>query len=268
MFSVELVGLPGAGKSTIAIELAKQINRGGRKLCYTSDEAFYLASKLHTDKLYRILLTISPKFISRFLAKKIHGRTIYQGDKSVDFLLRHYGCMKTIFNGQIFNEMSYCDKHTVISGVLHAGAIYEAICSNEAFDKVVLFDEGFIQSSLVMGSPGDLRYDINELIQYVNYIPLPNLIIYLKSNVDTCCERMLKREKGITKRLRKLDRQQLATSLSIMDAIIHQLIGFFAEKNVAIVEVDSGESLNDTVLAISDSILPFINRFCQEKKTT
>lgn len=260
MFTIELMGLPGSGKSTIIPKLTKKLNKQEKRIFYTVDQAFLMASRLYTDHPFRIVLNKIPNFMAQFFLKKLFNRTIFQSEKKDEFILKYSEAIDFVFKRNKFQSMDYKDKKFVISGLLDAGSLYEAIKTINNFNGVVLFDQGFVQCSLIIGSPADSAFDIDELKQYLEFFPIPDLVIYIKADIETCYHRMANRRKGLTFRLDGIEKEKVLESLETLNYVFDQLGEFLKNKGVPIFSVSSMNTLESTILKIEDVLLPSIEQ--------
>jgi deoxyadenosine/deoxycytidine kinase len=258
VFVVELVGLPGVGKSSISKALAERITTEAELPSLTSQDAYLYAFRRHSDRMCRLLLTLAPYVVARRLLTTFQRRTIFQHEQDVEFLLNHFGLVNALFDSPAFQNMPCAERRFIVKGVLQGGSMYQSLRSLEHYDKVVVFDEGFVQASLATSSPGDLLFDSEVSLAFLSHAPRPDLLIYLRADIDTCVRRMLARPKGIPHRLRQLEMPRLRESLRLMDESLTAVVTALSSAGVRTVELASQQSIGKTVDTVIGGIAPVL----------
>lgn len=258
MFAIELVGLPGVGKSTIAKPLAQRLSARLGRPVMTADTAFLDASRKRGDGVYRAVLRMSPDFVARRIVGVFSKRTLFRFDGLVEFLTKHHALLAHTCAGRAFQTMSQHDRHIVVSGLLSGGSFYQSIQSAGDLDRIVIFDEGFIQLSLIMSSPAELNFDADAAVGFIDHAPMPNLVVHLTSQIDTCVGRMRGRPKGVTRRMRRLDERSLRESLRLTEGAISTVVRFVPSRGCPVVQVESAGTIAETIDAVADAVCPVL----------
>lgn len=249
MLHVEFIGIPGAGKSTIRSTLLKELKRDNRQRYLGAEEAFLLVARRRIDKVYRVILNFLPDDMGVKFIKRILNRSRMQFEAQNDFLA-HYGeALKILFASQEFKTLSYDDRKIVISGFLEIVSIYQAISEDIDDSTVVLFDEGFVQKSMMFISHKEYCYRKNDnALEYLRHIPLPDLTVYIKTNPVSSNKRMMIRSKGLTKRLNKVDCDAVAQFLVNAEAHLEDVVALLnKEGKTTVLEIINDNSLDEIV---------------------
>jgi deoxyadenosine/deoxycytidine kinase len=223
----------------------------------TSEEAFLYVSKRKMDIVYRILLNILPHSIGLKLLNKLMGRSLMQFQSQSRFLARHAKSIESFISSAEFDDLSIEDRAIVIGGFIMAGSTYECMANGNIPDNsVVFFDEGFLQKSLMFTSQiTNKSADRCELHSYLDSIPLPDLIVYIKADIATCYERMVARPKGLTGRLESSDKHSIMKFLNTIDDHLQNVIIWLQKnKNVDLIEIENDRLLESVMSNLEQRI--------------
>ncbi|MSM38719.1 MAG: hypothetical protein GJT30_03735 [Geobacter sp.] len=213
MHSIEFVGIPGVGKSTLSQGVVKYIYGKSRNSILTSEKALFYAAKENCDISLRRILRILPQAIGYRLFNTVGGRTYWQQEYILDFILENHCLLKTILDSSIKNILSYAEQKAVINAFLHAGGLQLCLEKSSRLDDWILFDEGILQKSMMFVSPNGL-VNKEELVQYLSLLTLPDVVVCLHIDSDKCLQRMNGRTKGYTSRLKNQSKEQVDAFLN------------------------------------------------------
>lgn len=208
MHSIEFVGVPGVGKSTLALGVMKYLRGKSYNSILTSETALFYAAKENCDKSLRRILRILPQSIGFRLFNIVGGRTYWQQECILDFIIDHQDLLHTIFDSSIKNNLSFAEQKAVINAFLHAGGLQACLEKSFRHDDWTLFDEGILQKSMMFVSPYGL-VEREVLVQYLSSLTLPDIVVSLQIDSDTCLQRMNGRSKGFTSRLKNCSKDHV-----------------------------------------------------------
>lgn len=257
MIHGEFIGIPGSGKSTIRDRVVQASAKGqSGSVCIGSDEAFLRAAKEKIDRPYRWILNFVNKETGKKILARIGTRSYFEFRAQNKFLSLYGKALSAFLGSSRFERMSNEDRETVIGGLLSAGSRYMAIKEGPDYDGLVLFDEGLIQKTMMFVS--DIENPLNEttsLEDYLNYIPSPNLIVYITADINRCVERMGGRSKGLTRRLRKTEPQNIVRFLKNADLYMKNLVEKIEKKGeTKILKFNNNGSENEIVKSLLASL--------------
>ena len=212
---VEFLGLPGVGKSTLRRNLLKQLHRIDKEIYLSTEEAFLKVSRLHIDNIYRRPLNYLPHYLALKVSNKLMNRSLMQFAAQNRFLADKGKALEAYFTSNAYCNMSLKDRANVIGSFLEMGSLWQSIDGRLPGESVVFYEEGFVQKSFMFvdQSNGSL-IEKEKLCCYLENIPLPDVVIYVTANIETCQTRMMGRPDGLTERLKSADKNEVATFLS------------------------------------------------------
>ena len=132
--------------------------------------------------------------------------------------------------------------------------MFECINGQLPEHTVVLFEEGFIQKSLMFKSQLSSK-DESRLFSYLNNVPCPHTIIYIKTDLEVCYERMMLRSKGLTNRFKNTDERGVLKALKTSDAYIQKIASWMTKnKNVHVIEVNNNQDVEKVVVELEKKL--------------
>ncbi len=255
---IEFIALPGAGKSTIRNLLIKQFQQERHDQWITVEEAFYLAAKKNIDAHIRLPLKITPAKIALRLGNKIENRSQWQQQAQNCFLAKHGMALSFFLTSYAFQHSSVIDRQKGIHAFLRTGSLYQCIKQQEFSKQNIIFDEGMIQKS-IMFIPTQVELnqqeDSSNISGYLNSVPKPDVVIFIKTSIENSLQRMHSRPDGLTERLQSRDEKQILSFLSRgMDHFEKTVTFLQAESDVKIITVENNFSLDVAVKSIMSEL--------------
>lgn len=258
MIHVELLGIPGTGKTTIRNNLVAELQHAVSRDGYlTSEEAFLLVGKKKIDIFYRIFLNILPKNVALKLTEKILNRSLLQFFSQNRFIADYPQTLKTYFYSQAYLDLSSDDRFGIVNSFFENASVYKVLEDN--FDKIsmVFFDEGFLQKiSLFSSIKKNDSTNFADCLRYLQSIPLPNILIFLKHDISSCYNRMLERSKGLPDRLKRKRKSLIYENLVTSEAFFQKVFKWLSENTkIMIITVEDNLSLSDTTAQLQIKIV-------------
>jgi len=244
---VEFIGLPGVGKSTIRRDLLNHLHGIDKKRYLSTEEAFLQVSRLHIDNIYRRPLNYLPHYMALRVSNKLMNRSLMQFEAQNRFLADKGKALEAYFTSNTYSNMSLNDRANVIGSFLEMGSLWQSIDGRLIEEVVVFFEEGFVQKSFMFvdQSNGSL-IEKEKLCRYLENIPLPDLVIYVTANVETCQRRMMDRPDGLTERLKSADKNTVENFLSTAQNHLKFVAEWLGQNcKQRIIEVNSEKGLEE-----------------------
>ena len=212
---VEFLGLPGVGKTTLRKDLLERLSNGGGVKYLSSDEAFLQVARKYADNVFRKPLNILPHFLARKFADKLQNRTLMQFEAQNRFLASSGKALEAFLRSDAFSNMSLNDRRLVIGSFLETGSLVTCIEGHLERESMVFFEEGLVQKSIMfVDHANDSSIDKDNVYAYLENIPLPDLVVYITADLETCKHRMISRPDGLTQRLKTADDEKIGRFLT------------------------------------------------------
>ena len=218
MKTIEFIALPGAGKSTIQKLLIKQLQDTNNPQWLTANEAFYQAARKNIDIHLRLFLKLTPPSFAIKLIEKINNRSQWQQEAQCTFLAKYGKALAVFLSSEAYHFSSNADRQKVILAFLQVVSQQQCIQDHGFIDKNILYDEGLIQKSIMFipanGKGKDNWSDSGNINEYLKCIPKPDILIFIKTSVETSLKRMYSRPTGLTQRLKSQNKNEICTFLT------------------------------------------------------
>ena len=252
MQSIEFIGIPGSGKSTLCNHLIRD-----DKFIYSTDlvlKKYYYRINPIINTIYYLLL--KNRSIKNFLKRNFHHR---EGGKQISlFHEKNRLFFKHINESKSFIQQSEEDKNIILL-LLNKFIIEYQYCHSASNKKVVIFEEGFMHKALSLFNGINNNNDsdkiesacINDITKYLDLVPNPEILCIINISIDKSFHRLKKR--GMTKRLKFTNDNVIKDYLSKSQTLISIIKENKIKSNCKIIELEN-----------NNDIQSFINQF--EKK--
>jgi thymidylate kinase len=242
----EFIGLPGSGKTTVRNVLKRRFLKNDHRIVFC-EEAYYLALReMADDPITKGLLAVLPqavaaKYLPSLLIKSnglITSQSRFLADKAELLTL--------LTQNASFRNLPMENRTEVIEFFLRTVIQFQTIETSRRGDRLVLFDdEAFVQRSasiFVLGPEADFNAERGNIERYFEIAPLPDILFHVKCDTATCLQRMKRRRRGLSKRLRGMEDERIERFLNRFNDYYRFLIDILKNRNVKIVGVDGNHS--------------------------
>jgi hypothetical protein len=165
------------------------------------------------------------------------------------FLARWGKPLGIFLTSPVFDKMAIDDREIRMSVFLNTGAIFECINNSIPKNRVVIFDELFVQKSFIFISHLiECNTKESGLYSYLEQIPLSDIVIHIKADINTCYERMLSRERGVIRILKGLGKEDILDFLKTADENMKNIVHWLKyKKNIISLEIKNENELDMTI---------------------
>jgi hypothetical protein len=221
------------------------------------EEGFLSVARKKMDKIYRFALRIMPDFMALKICKAMKNRSLMQFEAQNRFLAKHGKSLVSYFLSTQYDCMTIREKEITISGFLELGAFYECIESELEGKEIIFYEEGLVQKTFMFLETGGIKGEYyRHLFSYLSNIPLPDLIIYVKTNVNLCHKRMVGRPEGLTDRLKKCSREEIINFLERGETHFQKMADWLNKNSkVRLIEVNNNEDMKKVVHYVKNEII-------------
>ena len=257
MRHIEFMGLPGAGKSVIKDSLLHRAKKRGLRIYCMEEALLYSYEKLNCSPLLTNLFKIFPKFIARRIITPVFRRSKCKFQTQSRFLIEQGEVLRLFMNSKNFGDKSSREKELVVSWFLEVASIYQMVNEQVKVGTPVILDEGFMQISMSLFlSPSNMKrdYDNKDVVDYLDRIPIPDLLVYVETDISECIKRMESRPRGLTQRLRMAEHGRKEMFLSLCQKHFDEIAKWMEINNRAIIRIDNNVLLENTVQRLLEEL--------------
>jgi len=227
---VEFLGLPGAGKTTVANKLKAQLKEKGFKV--------YSARSLFRHKVCDIMNLSRPCRLQFKLESLSRNRVQYLTKTLRNSLFSSFAskyseyvrlCKNLIYSLNVENNY----KRLLIRWLKEEGAgweLFNRICSDNV---IYLNDEGFLHRAI------SYFVDIDplsvELLKYIELAPKSNFLFYVKTPPGVALERLKKRNDHVYWHFDKMYGNNIETKYNSLDFLQDRISDLVAHKLIVVI---------------------------------
>ncbi len=229
---VELIGVPGSGKTTVARLLGGELEEGGLVPLTLPDAGRTLARR----SLAGALIPDPPSLWGDRLAWKLFE--VERLVRGIWFLLARPRFATQLLVQQLRRPSgARARRRRVVHWWIRTAGARSLMLSRQLDNEVVLLDEGLCHRVVQLFSSADEVPDERMVSEYVSSVPLPDVLVHVVAPVDVAFERVL--ERGVWERLADEEPSRLRGFLSSSAAAITQLLDAVDGLEVQVIEVDN-----------------------------
>ena len=261
MFHVEFMGVPGAGKSTLKGRALKVLKQKGHKVYGVEDLLLSAMKRRRDDKFCPVILGILPKNMAKKYIYGIFRTSWSQFYAQGRFAIEQRESLLAFLSSDKYKKVksiSSDEKALAISSALEAASKYQIMGEETDHNDIVVFDIGFIHTSMSLFiSPrvSSEKIDQESMMDYLESIPIPDLVIWVETDVMECQRRILCRSSGRPLRLIGIDEDQMLFFLSTCHQQFEKISSWLKNKRKIVVRIKNDIPLEQAVDQLSEKII-------------
>ncbi len=210
-------------------------------------------------RLFRIVFPLSLKVIPGGLKK--YDASFFAGmtGLSTKMLLRYESKYPDSMKTMIKHLKSYTSekqRYSKVSNMIILNAEKYMIIDKYFFDDPVIITAGFVQLTASVFVPPNPKKDFLEedIQEYIEKIPCPDKVVFLKSSPETCLKRMKKRSKGYPYTYHELTEKNMLKRLKDCNACFEVAVEHLNSMEVDVIEIDAEKPVKEIIEDIESKV--------------
>lgn len=230
---VELIGVPGAGKTTTAAELVSMLRRRGVDAATIVDAARPRASMTMPGRMLGIIGSVR---LRRLLLWQVFYVTSLL---SAPRMLRSRPALLRHAVGTLARRPFHVARlrRVLVSFVQLAGR-YSLLTRAPCVTQVLVLDDGFLHRSVHIHAFPDREPDDSLVRSYVELVPEPDVVVFARADRELCERRVY--ERGVWDHARHLTRGQIERYLANSERVANLAVRHAEERGWHVVSIDTG----------------------------
>ncbi len=228
---IEFIGAPGAGKTTLLPEVTRFFESHGCRAFTVVEAARPLARRTLGGRLVHRL---APAMLKRPLLWRIfylHGFA-----HRLSFMAQRPRLIAQVLASQRGRPANAdVRQRQVLPWLFRHMGYYEFLRRHARTDEVLLFDEGFIHRVVQLFTSSAERPSPSQITDYLDFVPRPDLIIFVQASVEICEERIY--ERGLWPRAQHKDPAEISQFICHAHDAVEMAVAHARRKRWLVLEV-------------------------------
>jgi len=230
---VELIGTPGAGKTTLSREIVGLLRERGLRAGMVVDVARSHAAKTATG---RALAGLAPGPLRRALQWQLFY--LLSTVHAFRFGREHRPLVRLVRREQRVRPLSRRVRRHIRYWFFQLGGRYRFLTATSSGGEVLVLDDGFLHRSVHLHASHLEEPDAGRVRAYVDLVPVPDLVVVVSASREVCEARV--RERGVWTHSRRLTGAELSRYIANAERVVDVAVGHARRRGWAVIEVENG----------------------------
>lgn len=231
---VELIGTPGAGKTTLVPSAIAHLAGRGVRARTVLEAARPFARR-----------TPAGAAIGSLAPPPLHGPLLWQVFYHLStayrlrFFARHPQLIRHVLRAQRRRPIPAEERRHALRWFFVLAGQYEFLASHARPGECLVLDEGFVHRAVQMHASDVETPDPAQIAAYVALLPRPDLVVAVHAPWEVCVERIYRR--GLWDRFRHKSPGQVARYVACAHQVVELTVEHVRRHGWALAEVDNGD---------------------------
>lgn len=229
---VELVGTPGAGKSTAAEELRVRCREAGVAACSIVE-----AARPHAAR------TLVGRLVSAIAPERLRGPALWQVFNAAGIVsgarlaLGRSPLIRDVVRAERARPIPAASKRHTLFWFLQLAGRRRFLARRPEPGEVLVIDDGFLHRAVALHASVDETPDPEAIARYVASVPVPDLVVVVHAPSDVCVSRI--RARGIWRHRRGMSDDDLVRYVDHAEAAVDAAVSQARRLGWRVVDVDN-----------------------------
>lgn len=250
---VELVGTPGAGKTTVARELIAMLREAGAEAGTIVDAARPHAAATIPGRLVN---AVAPQRLRSPLQWQVFYGYGMLG--AAGFWLADRALARHVVRSERARALPSASKRHTLFWFFQLAGRRRFLTKRPRVGEVLVVDDGFLHRSVALHASPDETPDPAAVARYVDLIPRPDLVLAVRARPEVCVDRI--RDRGLWRHRSGMTDDELARYVRHADDVVERAVAHAREKGWPIVDVDNDaegvDGVREELRAVVTALVP------------
>ncbi len=187
---LEFIGLPGSGKSTLHNLISGSELNGFKIYGHNESVNFCSLKELRKSDVFKTFIGRIIYHLLRFSSRPVPRNAINQNDAIIKFIAENLELVNTVFNELNIRVEPIEERLFLQRRFIELVTDLHLYAKHRRPDTIFLLDEGFAHRALSIWGRHDELNSESSLGRYLELIPLPDILIWVQVDPNTCINRM------------------------------------------------------------------------------
>jgi len=230
---VELIGIPGAGKTTLSREIVSLLRERGVEAGTVVGAARDHAARTIPG---RGLEHVHPARLRRALLWQLFY--LLATAPALRFRREHRALVRHVRGGQRALPIPRRVRRHIRYWFFQLGGRYRLLTTTSDGGEALVFDDGFLHRSVHLHASHLEEPDADRVRAYVDLVPVPDLVVVVAASREVCEPRV--RERGVWAHSRHMTGRELSMYLANAERVVDVAVGRARRRGWTVIEVGNG----------------------------
>jgi broad-specificity NMP kinase len=252
LLTVEFVGTPGAGKTTLADELVDLLQEDG-----INASTVIGAAREHARR------TVAGRGIDVFLPHRLRRAFLWQLFYMLSilhiapFTLEHFRLIRFVLRTQLTRPIPFAAKRHVLFWFFQLVGRGRFLGATSRGREIVVVDDGFLHRSVHLNASHVEEPDARLVRAYVDLAPTPDVVVVAVAGRQACERRI--QQRGVWQHRSHLSPAELSRYIRNAEVVVGLAVQRARERGWTVLEVDNeGRELDQVRKDLREAVVPLL----------
>jgi AAA domain len=234
---IELIGTPGAGKTTLARQLVEELREKGSEASTVIEAARPHAAR---TRLGRAIDRLPDRIRRPLLWQLFYALGAVEG---VVFAFEHHALARRVVWTQLTRSDQAATRRHALYWYLQLAGRHRLLVATSNDGESILFDDGFLHRVVALFASHTEEPNPKEVAAYVDLVPQPDALIHVVAPRGVCERRV--RARGVWRHSLRLSGGELSRAIENAEKVVEAAVFRAKELGWTVVEIENGDDLVD-----------------------
>jgi thymidylate kinase len=251
---IEFLGNTGAGKSTLVPILAQLLRDDDRLVMSVAEAVRYYTAKTLAG---RIVCALAPVALRGPLLRRAFSWFISRLHL-VQFVIDQPRLIGYVVRSQLRRSIPWRHRWLIVGLYLQMVSEYHFVSSRSQPGDVLILDEGFVHRAVHMFVSESEQLDPDRVRQYLELLPQPQLVIWVRAPLDICLARIY--DRGLQVRLKSRAASDVERFVTNSERVVNIAAQYLRDAGWSVVEIANNSDLSLSAAELRHDVAPYFVR--------